>query len=157
MHSVWILYINCIHVYDVHYLQIRIDLYKIYTKCLHTKCIPHFNKLLHTKCILNVCIQNISHISTNLCIHFVYISCIHLVQFLYTKCIHSFHVRSILKQFKTSDFSRHASHIVKLRYYSWKPSQIYHNKVYQLCKLSYTNYIRVNPRKQNSRLALHKW
>ena len=24
------------------------------------------------------------------CTHFVYISCIHLVQFLYTKCIHNF-------------------------------------------------------------------
>ena len=30
------------------------------------------SKLMYTKCIENVCIQNVSHISTNFCIHFAY-------------------------------------------------------------------------------------
>ena len=33
------------------------------------------------------------------CIHFVYFSCIHLVQFFYTKCIHSFRVGKECKTF----------------------------------------------------------
>ena len=28
-----------------------IDVYKMYTKCIATKCIPHFDKLLYTFCI----------------------------------------------------------------------------------------------------------
>ena len=52
--SAWILYTNCIHnFYDVHFLQVRIDVYKIQT-------------------IQNVCIQNVSNVSTKFCIHFVY-------------------------------------------------------------------------------------
>ena len=38
-----------INVYDVHFLYIRTDVYKMYTKC-----IPHFNKLLYTFCIQNL-------------------------------------------------------------------------------------------------------
>ena len=81
-----------------------------------------FVYILYTKYLENVCKQNVSHISTNFCInfvykiqlaqffwfciqnvyrslskcgiHFAYISCIHLVQFLYTKCMHSFCVGS---------------------------------------------------------------
>ena len=30
------------------------------------------SKLMYTKCIENVCIQNVSHISKNFCIHFAY-------------------------------------------------------------------------------------
>ena len=33
--------------------------YKMYAKCLYTKCIPHFDKLLYAKCIQNVCVQNV--------------------------------------------------------------------------------------------------
>ena len=44
--------------------------YKMYTKSLCTKCIPHFDKLLYRKCIQNVFIQNVPHISTNFCMHF---------------------------------------------------------------------------------------
>ena len=34
--------------------------------------------------------QNVGYILDTSCIHFVYINCIHLVQFLYTKCTHNF-------------------------------------------------------------------
>ena len=75
----------------------------MYTKCLYTKCIPHFDKLLYTKCIQNLAdivllilytkwIQKLVEMWYAFCIHFVYISCIHPVQFLYTKCIHSLRV-----------------------------------------------------------------
>ena len=30
------------------------------------------SELMYIKCIQNVCIQNVYHISTNFCIHFVY-------------------------------------------------------------------------------------
>ena len=36
--------------------------------------------------------RNVVYILLKFCIHFVHISCIHLVKFLYTKCIHSFRV-----------------------------------------------------------------
>ena len=64
---------------------ITIDVYKMHTKCLYKKCIPHFDKLLYTKCIQNVCMQNVYHISTNFCINFV----IKNVAGMYTKCIQS--------------------------------------------------------------------
>ena len=78
---------------------------KMYTRCIYTKCIPDFEKLLYTFCIQNLvamvllvlytkCIQmvcpNVGYILYTSCLHFVYISCIHLVQFLYAKCIHHF-------------------------------------------------------------------
>ena len=83
----------------------------MYTKCLYTKCTPHFDKLLCTFCIQTLaaivlsilcrkCIQKFVEIWYSYWIHFVYISCIHLVQFLYTKCIHSFHMRKILHKNK---------------------------------------------------------
>ena len=139
---VYILYEFCIqivyihNVYDVHFLQIRTDVYKMYTNCLYIKCIPYFDKFLYTLCIQNVykmfvykiyltfrqtsvykmfvykmypilrqtcvyilCTKFSWHSSFDFelilvwytfCIHFAYISCIHLVQFLYTKCMHSF-------------------------------------------------------------------
>ena len=40
-------------------------------------------------------IQKFSEMWYTFCIHFVYISCIHLVQFLYTKCIHDFRVGQV--------------------------------------------------------------
>ena len=79
----------------------------MYTKCLYTKCISHFKNSLYTFCMQNLagvvllilytkCIQKFVEIwytfLYTFCIHFVYISCINLVQFLYTKCIHSFPV-----------------------------------------------------------------
>ena len=70
---------------------------------MYTKCIPHFDKLLYTLCIQNLavivlltlytkCLQKFVEMWDIFCIHFVIISCIHLVQFLYTKCIHDFYV-----------------------------------------------------------------
>ena len=68
IHSIWILYINCIHnVYDVQFFCIRTDVcnvYKMYPK-MYTKCIRHFNKLfgihfpykMYTKYIQNVCVK----------------------------------------------------------------------------------------------------
>ena len=84
----------------------------MYTKCLYTKCIPHFDKLLYTFCIQNLAaivplilytkyIQTFVEICYTFCIHFVYISCMHLVQFLYTKYIHSFSV-GVGKELSTS-------------------------------------------------------
>ena len=55
--NVYRLYTNCTHnVYDVHFLQNRIDVHKMNTKCIYTKCTQ------------NVCIQNVPHISANFCI-----------------------------------------------------------------------------------------
>ena len=84
----------------------------MYTECLYTKCIPHFDKLLYTffiqnladivlwilytKCSYTKACRNVVasylYILYTFCIHFVDIICIHLKQFLYTKCIHSFRV-----------------------------------------------------------------
>ena len=51
---------------------------------LYTK-LAAFLLILYAKCLQNFVGTWYTH-----CIHFVYISCIHLVQFLYTKYIHSF-------------------------------------------------------------------
>ena len=78
----------------------------MYTKFLYTKCIPYFDKFLDTFYIQNLAdivlsilykmytkaCRNVVYILYTFCTHFVYISCIHLVQFLYTKRIHSSHV-----------------------------------------------------------------
>ena len=64
------------------------------------------SKLMYTKCIENVCIQNVSHISTNFCIHFaykmytkyiqnicIYTKCTpHFDKLLYTKCIENVYI-----------------------------------------------------------------
>ena len=96
------LYTKCIPYFDkLLYTFCMQKVYKMYTECLYTKCIPHFNKLLYTFCIQNLadivlltlytkCIQKLVEMWYTFCIHFVYISCIHLVQLLYTKYIHSF-------------------------------------------------------------------
>ena len=42
-------------------------------------------------------------------IHFVYFSCIHLVQFFYTECIHSFHVGSLYVPAKFRETARFMS------------------------------------------------
>ena len=91
----------------------------MYPKCLYTKCIQHttfrqtFVYILYTKCIHNICIQNVSHISTNFCTYtfciqnlagiallifytkyiqkFVemwYTFCIHFVYILYTSVVY---------------------------------------------------------------------
>ena len=91
----------------------------MYPKCLYTKCIQHttfrqtFVYILYTKCIHNICIQNVSHISTNFCTYtfciqnlagiallifytkyiqkFVemwYTFCIHFVYILYTSIVY---------------------------------------------------------------------
>ena len=101
IHSVLILYTNssCIHnFYDVHFLQIRMFVYKMYNiiqnvsiknvSCIWTKfCIffvynfqlPQF-LILHTKYI-----QKFVELWMNtFCIHFIYISCI---QILFNFCI----------------------------------------------------------------------
>ena len=64
---------------------------------------PTFRQTLYTFCIQNLadivllilytkCIQKLVEMWYTFCMPFVYISCIHLVQFLYTKCMHSFRV-----------------------------------------------------------------
>ena len=46
---------------------------------------------------------------------------------------------SFIKSFKTPDFSKHVSQVLKLWYYTWKPPQIYYNiKVKE--KIMYTSY-----------------
>ena len=70
---------------------------------LFIKCIPRFDKLLYTFCIQNLagvvllilytkCMRRFVEIWYTFYIHFVYIGCIHLLQFVYTKCIRSFRV-----------------------------------------------------------------
>ena len=87
----------------------------IATKCLCAKCISCFDKLLYTFCIQNLvgivllilytkCKQKLVEMRYTFCIHFVYISCIHFVQFLHTKCIHNFCVGRYLKDQKTVSF-----------------------------------------------------
>ena len=39
---------------DLCFLYIRIDICKMYSKCLYTKCISHFDKRLYTKCIPHI-------------------------------------------------------------------------------------------------------
>ena len=97
IHAAWIWYTNCIHnVYGVHFLLIRIDVYKLYTKCLYTKCIPHFDKLLSTFCIQNLagivlltlytkCLQKFVEMWHTFCIHQLYTSCTVLVYKMYTQ------------------------------------------------------------------------
>ena len=76
--------------------------YKMYTKCLYAKCVPHFDKLLykfcHKKCSGHVYKMYTKFVDMwytfclHFCLHFVYISCIYLVQPMHTKCKHSFRV-----------------------------------------------------------------
>ena len=116
---IYILYQFCIQIVFIMFMMytfwpIRIDLYKTYTKCLYTKCNPHYGKLLYWFCIQNLAgivllilctkyfvykfswhssfdfvYKKLVEMSYTFCIHFVYISCIHLVQFLYTKCMYT--------------------------------------------------------------------
>ena len=91
IYSALILYTNCIH---NSYTFCRLEL-------MYTKCIPHFGKLLYIFCIQSLAatvlltlyttrIQTLVNMWDTCYIHFVYISCMHLVQFLYTKCIDNF-------------------------------------------------------------------
>ena len=76
----------------------KMFVYKIYTTfrqtfvyILYTKFSWHSSSDFVYKMYKKVC-QNVVYILLKFCIHSVYISCIHLVQFLYTKYIHSFRV-----------------------------------------------------------------
>ena len=83
--------------------------YKMYTKCFHRKCVPHFYKFLYTKCIQNVCILNVYHLSTKFLTSwhssydFVYKMytkvCRNVVYILYTFCIHQLYISCILCNF----------------------------------------------------------
>ena len=75
------LWIQIVYIMFMMYTFCRSEL--IYKKCIQNVCIQnvshistnfciHFVYKMYTKCIQNVCIQNVSHISTNFCIHFVY-------------------------------------------------------------------------------------
>ena len=70
------LWIQIVHImFDVHFLQIRIDVYKMFVCKMYPIFQQTFAYILYTKCIQNVCIyskSNVPHISTNFCIHFVY-------------------------------------------------------------------------------------
>ena len=70
----------------------------MYTKCLYTKCIPHFDKLLYTFCMQNLaaifllifytkCVQNFVEIWYTFCIHQFYTSCTICAYKMYTVCI----------------------------------------------------------------------
>ena len=101
-------------------IQLFVYIYILYEFCIQTVYIMFMmytfcrSELICTKCIQNFCIQNVSQISTNFCKHFVYISCIHLVQLLYTKCIHSFHVGQATSKFHPGD---HTENIFGQRQY----------------------------------------
>ena len=58
-----------------------------------------------------------------------------------------------MKPFKTSDFSKHISHILTWWYYT---SQTCYNKVYLIQKSLWTSYVRVNPVKWNSQTCIHE-
>ena len=70
-----------------------------------TKCITHFDKLVYILCTEFSCYRSFNLVykqdvytqkfvemwdTHTFCIHFLYISCIHLVEFLYTQCICNF-------------------------------------------------------------------
>ena len=107
--------IICIHILYKFCIQIVYIMFMMYTFCrseltytkcilnVYTKCIPHFNKLLYTKCIQNVCIQNVYHISTNICIYFVCKNLAGIVLLiLCTKCIQKLVERFCTHQLHTS-------------------------------------------------------
>ena len=60
----------------------------------------------------------------------------------------------LIKPLKTSDFSKHVSHVMTWWYYRRKHSQTYYNKVYHIHRSLCTIYIRVNPVKRNSQTCI---
>ena len=77
----------------------------MYTKCLYTKCISHFDKLLYTFCIQNSvaivllilytkCIQKFVKMWYTFCIHFAYILYTSVVFILYNFCIQTIYTVS---------------------------------------------------------------
>ena len=116
IHSVLILYTNssCIHnFYDVHFLQIRMFVYKMYNIIQNVsikKCILHFDKILYIFCIQFLAaivlilhtkyIQKFVELWMNtFFIHFIYISCIQIllnfcIQNVYTIFVWAIHFRN---------------------------------------------------------------
>ena len=106
---IYILYEFCIQIVYTTFMMFFLS-ELIYTKFIQNSCVPTFRQtcvyILYTKFKWNgsfnfvrkmytkICRNGVHNLYT-FCIHFAYISCIHLVQFLYTKCIHNFRVGSI--------------------------------------------------------------
>ena len=78
----------------------------MYTKCLYTKCIPHFDRLLYTFCMQNLaaivllilytkCIQKLVEMWYTFCIHFVYILYTSVVYILHNFCIQNVYTVSV--------------------------------------------------------------
>ena len=88
------LYTSCRHnFYDVHFLLIRIDVCKMYTKCN-----PHTNlavKLLLKFCIHNVATQKFVETCDTFCIHLVYIFLTSVVCILHNFCIQNVGIYTI--------------------------------------------------------------
>ena len=100
----------CIHFAYILYI------YKMYTKCFYTKCVPHFHKLLYTKCIYTkclytkyipqfdkylytFCIQNLTGIPPLI----LCTKCIQkFVEMWYTFCIHQLHTSCTIFVYKMS-------------------------------------------------------
>ena len=89
------------------------NVYKLFVYKMYTTFWQTFVYILHTK--FGWCSSfdfaykmytrvrwNMAYILYTFCIHFVYIGCIHLLQFVYTKCIHSFRV-GICRLYKARD------------------------------------------------------
>ena len=62
--------LKCGIYFAYNYLYIH-SVYKLYTQFLWCTLFVE-PELMYTKCKQNVCMQNVSHISTNFCIYFVY-------------------------------------------------------------------------------------
>ena len=61
---------------------------------------------------------------------------------------------SFIKPFKTSDFSKHVSHIMTWWYDTWKHSQTYYNEVHHIHKSLCIRYVRVNSIKRSSQTSI---
>ena len=103
-HFLWILYTNYIqNFYDVHFLLVRINEYKMYTKCFYTKCIPHFENFLYMFCkrslavivLLILYIKCIQKLVKKCGIHFAYILYTSVVYTLYNLCIQNVYTDSV--------------------------------------------------------------
>ena len=83
-----LMYPKCIQ--DVH--KMYPIFWKTFVYILYTNLNYHSSFNFAYKMYIKVC-WNVGYTLYASCIHFLYISCIHLVQFLYTKCTHDFCAR----------------------------------------------------------------
>ena len=89
------LYTSCRHnFYDVHFLLIRIDVYKMYTKC-NPHCTYKFSCKTSFKILYTQCTQKFVEMCDTFCIHLVYIFLTSVVCILHNFCIQNVGIYTI--------------------------------------------------------------